>query len=306
MVSMKQTTFITRLGLAAVAAVSLPVSAELTGNIGIGNETEAVRFDNPAQMDRGHQKWEVAGFFQNNSKSPGWFGGFYMMREDGFTGPWEDQTYTGGNSVGEIYLGKFVEASKGNWGAEVMVGHESAPDAYKVRPKVFGWYPLTDKLGLSGYAMYVMQNTRQEETDKPEQMMTELETEPKLEYRISDAFGVNVKAFLRDRHQEMPSDWHADRHEREYALKPGIYYNFSKLKTTLWAEYGDWKLTTPAETLKAFNYWRIGSTADYPLMDDLLFTSELGYQENFDPEGPWDMTSESYQVFVKLGVKYLF
>lgn len=303
---MKQKTFVTSIVAATLLAASPSSFATLSGNIDFRNETEITRFDNPAQKDRGYQKWEVAGFFQDQYKHPSWFGGFYLMREDGFEGRWGNQNYKGGNSVSELYLGKVNDTSWGNWGAEVMVGHESAPDAYKVRPKLFGWYPITEQLHLSGYAMYVLQDTRLKEDEKEEQMMTEFEIEPKLEYRVSEEFGVNFKVFWRDRNQDMPKAWNADRNEQEFALKPGIYFNRGKLKSTLWGEFGNFELKTPSETMKAYDFWRIGTTADYPILNDVVFTSELGYQSNYNPEGPWDMTSEAYQLFFKLGFRYLF
>ncbi|WP_278183015.1 OmpG porin family protein [Vibrio misgurnus] len=303
---MKQKHIVTSIAMTAMFTVSPLAFATLTGSIDLRNETEITRFDNPLQADRGYQKWEVAGFFQDQYKHPGWFGGFYLMREDGFEGQWGNQTYNGGNSVNELYLGKFNDASWGNWGAEVMIGHESGPDAYKIRPKAFAWYPITDQLHLSGYAMYVIQDTRLNEDEQEMQMMTELEVEPKLEYRISEEFGVNFSLYWRDRHQDLPKTWNADRTEQEFALKPGVYFNYGTLKTTLWTEFGTWELTSPSEKLKAYDFWRIGSTADYPMANYLTFTSELGYQNNYNTEGPWDRASDAYELFFKLGFRYLF
>lgn len=154
--------------------------------------------------------------------------------------------------------------------------------------------------------MYVYQDTKLNEDQKEEQRMTEFETEPKLEYRFSDDFGSFMKVYWRDRLQEMPDNWNADRTERELSVKPGIWANFDEWKTSLWAEFGTWELTTPSETLKAYDYWRIAGTAEYQILDNLAFTSELGYQQNYNPYGPWDNTSSAYVPFVKLGIRYNF
>lgn len=300
----KQKKIITLTALSALLALPATVNAELTGNMNIATETESTRFDDPNLTDRGFSKWEVSAFLQDQYKYPSWFGGFYMMNEDGFQGQLEDQTYTGSNSVIETYLGKFNDTSWGNWGAEVMIGHESAPDAYKIRPKVFAWHPITNAISIKGYAMYVLQDTRLAKDEFEAQMMTELETEPEISYQLTDTVGTYLKVFWRDRTQKI-YDTSNDRSEQEFALKPGVTMGFGQLKTSLWAEFGNWKLEDKKEVLREYDYWALAGTAEYPIADSLVLTSRVSYQSNEFKAGPWD-ASDSYVPGFKIGVRYLF
>ncbi|NVC96057.1 hypothetical protein FC650_21125 [Vibrio natriegens] len=286
--------------------LSFPSMAQVTGNIDIANENEFTRFDDQNVDDRGFSKLAISGFFQNADLYPGWFAGFYNMREDGYSGRFGNQHYENGNSVMEVTIGKFNEAFWGNWGAEVMMGHESAPDAYKIRPKVFAWYPVTDRLHFNGYAMYVYQEPRKNAQESDEQVMTELELEPQFTYRINNNFTPFVKLFWRDRHQEITSSANADRIENEYAIKPGVNMFFDKWKISLWGEMGRWEISTSQELLKRYDYWRISGSTDVPISDSFSFNTELGYQENYNPKGPWDNSSPAKVPFVKLGIRYLF
>ncbi|MCW8995265.1 MAG: hypothetical protein OQK77_05580 [Psychromonas sp.] len=308
----KQKRLVTLTALSALLTLPAIVHAELTGNISVGNETELTRFDDANLTDRGSSKWELSAFLQDQYQHPGWFGGFYMAQEDGFTGPLENQVYTSENSIMETYLGKLTDTSWGNWGLEVMIGHESAPDAYKVRPKITAWSPITNRMSIKGYAMYVMQDTRLAQDQQEEQLMTELETEPEISYQLTDSFGTFFRVYWRDRTQKISGksedrnpNASSDRSEQEFALKPGISMNLGKLKTTLWGEFGNWKLEDKQQVLREYDYKAIAGTAEYPIADSLMLTSEFRYLSQENKEGPWD-ASDAYMPKFKIGVRYLF
>lgn len=275
------------------------VTSKLHGTLGSAIEIEIVRRDDG--IKEGKLKFTlIQGNFRYDDL-PGWDFGFYSGREELFNGNLKHAQYDRGvNAIQEIYTNRSYSIGKGSLGWGVKLAGESIDKRTTPGAKIFGSYPLTDRLEVHGYALYHVEYKRG--TGE----FPYWEVEPGLGYKFSD----NSGAWLNFRIQQ--GQWKAkdgySETEMEMIIKPGVWYNMGKLSASLWAEIGNFEKEKDSDGshLWTEEYIKMGVSANYPITNNWRVFGEVSYKDIDFENGPQHDPFDGYIPLMIAGINYSF
>lgn len=276
----------------------------LHGNIGTQIEIDDSRHSNN-QKNGGKFKLATLQAFLRHDELPNWYFGFYNAREDDYKGQFSNQHYNGTNTINELFVGHIFETWRGNIGAEVMGGSETATKRWKSRFKLWQDLRISDKWSLAGYAFgeFQPQGTEPGNGDLQEYIF---ETEPAIQYRVNPDLGLYLRPFYTYKRQER-EQW-GDIIEREWKVTAGLWKNWYPLLTSLYVGVGQKKTTNASDTYELFydgRYKFVGGTVSYPIVDQLRLYGE--FKASFTKEaGAWTSPGHAWNPFTVVGAVYNF
>ncbi|VUS74185.1 OmpG porin family protein [Klebsiella spallanzanii] len=276
----------------------------LHGNIGTQIEIDDVRWGNN-QKNGGKFKLATIQAFLRHDELPNWYFGFWNAREDDYKGQFSNQDYSGSNTINEFFVGHIFETWRGNIGAEVMGGSETATKRWKSRFKLWQDLRLSDKWSLAGYVYgeYQPQGNQPQNGDLEQYIF---ETEPSIQYRVNPDLGLYLRPYYYYNRQER-EQW-GDIIEREWKVTAGLWKNWYPLLTSLYVGVGQDKTTNASNTYELFydgRYKFIGGTISYPVFGEVRLYSE--FKASFTKQsGAWTSSGHSWNPFTVVGVVYNF
>lgn len=276
----------------------------LHGNIGTQIEIDDARRSNN-ENNSGKFKYATLQAFLRHDEMPNWYFGFYNAREDSYKGQFTNQHYGGTNTINEIFVGHIFETWRGNIGAEVMGGSETAAKRWKSRFKLWQDLRLSDRWSVAGYAFgeFQPQGTEPGNGDLEKYIF---ETEPALQYRVNPDLGLYLRPFYSYNRQER-EQW-GDIIEREWKVSAGLWKNWYPLLTSLYVGVGQKKTTNASDSYELFydgRYKYVGGTISYPIVDELRLYGE--FKAKFTKEaGAWTTAGHSWTPFTVVGAVYNF
>lgn len=276
----------------------------LHGNIGTQIEIDDARRSNN-ENNGGKFKYATLQAFLRHDEMPNWYFGFYNAREDSYKGQFSNQHYSGTNTINEVFVGHIFETWRGNIGAEVMGGSESAAKRWKSRFKLWQDLRLSDRWSIAGYAFGEFQPQGTEPGNGDLEKLI-FETEPALQYRVNPDLGLYLRPFYSYNRQER-ENW-GDIIEREWKVSVGMWKNWYPLLTSLYVGVGQKKTTNASDSYELFydgRYQYIGGTLSYPIVDELRLYGE--FKAKFTKEdGTWATAGYSWTPFTVVGAVYNF
>ena len=274
-------------------------TSKFHGTLGSNIEVERVIRDDG--VNEGKLKYTLAQGNFRHDELLGWDFGFYSAREEQFSGNFKHASYNRGvNSIQEIYVNRSYNYNQGNVGWGLKLAGESIDQRTTPEAKVFGSYQLSHNLEMHGYALYHIEYKRG--TGE----FPYWEIEPGLGYTIADNSGV----WLNFRYQV--GKWNAKdgyaETEKEWIIKPGIWYRWDKLSASLWGEFGLFKKERNSDSAHLWteDYSKIGISANYPLSKHWRIFGEVSYKKLDLESGPQHDTFDGYIPLFILGVNYSF
>ena len=269
------------------------------GTLGTAIEIEEVRRGDG--IKEGKIKYTLAqGSFRHDSL-PGWDFGFYSGREELYNGNLKHAQYDRGvNSIQEIYVNRSYGIENGSVGWGLKLAGESIDKRTTPGAKVFGSYNLTSRFEIHGYALYHVEYKRG--TGE----FPYWEIEPGIGYKISD----NSGAWLNLRLQE--GQWKAkngySETEKEWIIKPGIWYSWGKLSASLWGEIGKFEKERDSDGAHLWteDYVKIGVSSNYALTDNWRVFGEVSNKKIDFENGPQRNKFDGYIPLFIAGVNYSF
>jgi hypothetical protein len=276
----------------------------LHGNIGTQIEIDDVRWSDN-KKNSGKFKLATIQAFLRHDELPNWYFGFWNAREDSYKGQFSNQDYNGSNTINEFFVGHIFETWRGNIGAEVMGGSETATKRWKSRFKLWQDLRLSDKWSLAGYVYgeYQPQGNQPQNGDLEQYIF---ETEPSIQYRINPDMGLYLRPYYYYNRQEREL-W-GDIIEREWKVTAGLWKNWYPLLTSLYVGVGQDKITNASNTFELFydgRYKFIGGTISYPVYGEVRLYGE--FKAQFTKEsGAWTSSGHSWNPFTVVGVVYNF
>ncbi|HCI6191198.1 TPA: hypothetical protein NPO42_000954 [Klebsiella quasipneumoniae subsp. similipneumoniae] len=276
----------------------------LHGNIATQIEIDDARRSNN-ENNSGKFKYATLQAFLRHDEMPNWYFGFYNAREDSYKGQFTNQDYVGTNTINEIFVGHIFETWRGNIGAEVMGGSETAGKRWKSRLKLWQDLRLSDRWSVAGYAFgeFQPQGTEPGNGDLEKYIF---ETEPALQYRVNSDLGLYLRPFYSYNRQER-EQW-GDIIEREWKVSAGLWKNWYPLLTSLYVGVGQKKTTNASNSYELFydgRYKYVGGTISYPIVDELRLYGE--FKAKFTKEsGAWTTAGHSWTPFTVVGAIYNF
>jgi len=276
----------------------------LHGNIGTQIEIDDARRSNN-EYNGGKFKYATLQAFLRHDEMPNWYFGFYNAREDSYKGQFSNQHYSGTNTINEVFVGHIFETWRGNIGAEVMGGSESAGKRWKSRFKLWQDLRLSDRWSIAGYAFDEFQPQGTEPGNGDLEKLI-FETEPALQYRVNPDLGLYLRPFYSYNRQER-EQW-GDIIEREWKVSAGLWKNWYPLLTSLYVGVGQKKTTNASDSYELFydgRYQYVGGTLSYPIVDELRLYGE--FKAKFTKEaGAWTTAGYSWTPFTVVGAVYNF
>ncbi|MFG1173104.1 OmpG porin family protein [Erwiniaceae bacterium CAU 1747] len=276
----------------------------LHGNIGTQIEIDDARRSNN-ENNGGKFKYATLQAFLRHDEIPNWYFGFYNAREDSYKGQFSNQHYGGTNTINEVFVGHIFETWRGNIGAEVMGGSESAGKRWKSRLKLWQDLRLSDRWSIAGYAFGEFQPQGREPGNGDLEKLI-FETEPALQYRVNPDLGLYLRPFYSYNRQER-EQW-GDIIEREWKVSAGLWKNWYPLLTSLYVGVGQKKTTNASDSYELFydgRYRYVGGTLSYPVVDQLRLYGE--FKAKFTKEdGAWTTAGYSWTPFTVVGAVYNF
>ncbi|PRD16112.1 OmpG porin family protein [Pantoea coffeiphila] len=276
----------------------------LHGNIGTQIEIDDARRSNN-EHNGGKFKYATLQAFLRHDEMPNWYFGFYNAREDSYKGQFSNQHYSGTNTINEVFVGHIFETWRGNIGAEVMGGSESAGKRWKSRFKLWQDLRLSDRWSIAGYAFGEFQPQGTEPGNGDLEKLI-FETEPALQYRVNPDLGLYLRPFYSYNRQER-EQW-GDIIEREWKVSAGLWKNWYPLLTSLYVGVGQKKTTNASDSYELFydgRYQYVGGTLSYPIVDELRLYGE--FKAKFTKEaGAWTTAGYSWTPFTVVGAVYNF
>ena len=276
----------------------------LHGNIGTQIEIDDARRSNN-EHNGGKFKYATLQAFLRHDEMPNWYFGFYNAREDSYKGQFSNQHYSGTNTINEVFVGHIFETWRGNIGAEVMGGSESAGKRWKSRFKLWQDLRLSDRWSIAGYAFGEFQPQGTEPGNGDLEKLI-FETEPALQYRVNPDLGLYLRPFYSYNRQER-EQW-GDIIEREWKVSAGLWKNWYPLLTSLYVGVGQKKTTNASDSYELFydgRYQYVGGTFSYPIVDELRLYGE--FKAKFTKEaGAWTTAGYSWTPFTVVGAVYNF
>lgn len=276
----------------------------LHGNIGTQIEIDDARHSNN-ENNGGKFKYATLQAFLRHDEMPNWYFGFYNAREDSYKGQFSNQHYSGTNTINEVFVGHIFETWRGNIGAEVMGGSESAGKRWKSRFKLWQDLRLSDRWSIAGYAFGEFQPQGTEPGNGDLEKLI-FETEPALQYRVNPDLGLYLRPFYSYNRQER-EQW-GDIIEREWKVSAGLWKNWYPLLTSLYVGVGQKKTTNASDSYELFydgRYKYVGGTLSYPIVDELRLYGE--FKAKFTKEaGAWATAGYSWTPFTVVGAVYNF
>ncbi|WP_233599179.1 OmpG porin family protein [Erwinia sp. JUb26] len=276
----------------------------LHGNIGTQIEIDDARRSNN-EHNGGKFKYATLQAFLRHDEMPNWYFGFYNAREDSYKGQFSNQHYGGTNTINEVFVGHIFETWRGNIGAEVMGGSESAGKRWKSRFKLWQDLRLSDRWSIAGYAFGEFQPQGTEPGNGDLEKLI-FETEPALQYRVNPDLGLYLRPFYSYNRQER-EQW-GDIIEREWKVSAGLWKNWYPLLTSLYVGVGQKKTTNASDSYELFydgRYQYVGGTLSYPIVDELRLYGE--FKAKFTKEaGAWTTGGYSWTPFTVVGAVYNF
>ncbi len=276
----------------------------LHGNIGTQIEIDDARRSNN-EHNGGKFKYATLQAFLRHDEMPNWYFGFYNAREDSYKGQFSNQHYGGTNTINEVFVGHIFETWRGNIGAEVMGGSESAGKRWKSRFKLWQDLRLSDRWSIAGYAFGEFQPQGTEPGNGDLEKLI-FETEPALQYRVNPDLGLYLRPFYSYNRQER-EQW-GDIIEREWKVSAGLWKNWYPLLTSLYVGVGQKKTTNASDSYELFydgRYQYVGGTLSYPIVDELRLYGE--FKAKFTKEaGAWTTAGYSWTPFTVVGAVYNF
>ncbi|MBM7343087.1 OmpG porin family protein [Pantoea coffeiphila] len=276
----------------------------LHGNIGTQIEIDDARRSNN-EHNGGKFKYATLQAFLWHDEMPNWYFGFYNAREDSYKGQFSNQHYSGTNTINEVFVGHIFETWRGNIGAEVMGGSESAGKRWKSRFKLWQDLRLSDRWSIAGYAFGEFQPQGTEPGNGDLEKLI-FETEPALQYRVNPDLGLYLRPFYSYNRQER-EQW-GDIIEREWKVSAGLWKNWYPLLTSLYVGVGQKKTTNASDSYELFydgRYQYVGGTLSYPIVDELRLYGE--FKAKFTKEaGAWTTAGYSWTPFTVVGAVYNF
>jgi OMPG-porin 1 family len=172
-----------------------------------------------------------------------------------------------------------------------VIANESGDNRLDVGIKAGGSVQLSDTVDLHGYAF-----VKHRFKGKPGGAEGNyFEIEPGLGFKFSDQMG----AWINFRYQGW--DWDTLDDEREWIVKPGVYYNpGGNLSGSLWAEIGKFEKKAVEYTEE---YVKLGVSLDYKLSDTSKLSGSVSHKWRTDKDGI--AGTEKERVYPFIGVNYI-
>lgn len=276
----------------------------LHGNIGSQIEIDDNRRSDNAK-NHGKFKFATIQAFLRHDELPNWYFGFYNAREDNYKGSFNNQAYSGSNTINEIFVGHIFETWRGNIGTELMGGSETGSKRWKYRLKLWQDLRLSSKWSVAGYVFgeYQPQNSQPGNNDLSQQSF---ETEPVVQYLVNPDMGVYLRPFYSYKRQDR-ENW-GDIVEREWKTSIGLWRNWYPLLSSVYVGVGQKKTTNSSDSDALYynsRYKYVGGTLSYPIIDDLRLYGE--FKASFGKEdGEWTQKGSYWSPFTIVGVVYNF
>lgn len=276
----------------------------LHGNISSQIEIDDVRWKN---KDKNSGKFKLATIqaFLRHDELPNWYFGFWNAREDSYKGQFNNQDYKGANTINEFFVGHIFETWRGNIGAEVMLGSETATKRWKNRFKLWQDLRLSSKWSIAGYTYgeYQPQSNQPGNGDLEQYIF---ETEPAIQYRVNPDLGLYLRPYYYYNRQ-VRENW-GDIVEQEWKATAGFWRNWYPLLTSMYIGFGQDKIENASNAKEIFydgRYKFIGGTISYPVFGGVRLYGE--FKASFTKEtGLWTYTGHSWNPFAVVGVTYNF
>jgi OMPG-porin 1 family len=192
------------------------------------------------------------------------------------------------NIITEVWVTKSLP---NNFWVGGVIANESGDNRLDVGIKAGGSYQITDTVDIHGYAF-----VKHRFKGKPGGAEGDyFEIEPGFGFKFSDQAG----AWLNFRYQGW--DWDTLDDEREWIVKPGVYYNpGGNLSGSLWAEIGKFEKEAVQYTEE---YVKIGVSADYKLSDRAKLSGSISNKWRTDTDGL--AATEKKRLYPFIGVNYV-
>lgn len=276
----------------------------LHGEIKTQIEIDDVRWSD-SRKNTGKFKLTTAQAFLHHDELPNWYFGFWNAREDSYRGEFTDQDFVGANTINEFFVGHIFETWRGNIGAEVMAGSESAKKRWKNRIKVWQDLRVTDKWSLAGYA-YAEYQPRTNQQGNNDLAQYIVEAEPAIQYRVNPDLGLFLRHYYYHNRQ-VRENW-GDIIEDEWKVTAGFWKNWYPLLTSLYIGIGHDKKDNASNANELFydgRYNFVGGTISYPVYGAIRLNGE--FRAEFTKEtGLWTNTGHSWNPFTVVGLSYNF
>ncbi|WP_421248716.1 OmpG porin family protein [Aeromonas jandaei] len=276
----------------------------LHGNISSQIEIDDVRWKNK-DKNSGEFKLATIQAFLRHDELPNWYFGFWNAREDSYKGQFNNQDYKGANTINEFFVGHIFETWRGNIGAEVMLGSETATKRWKNRFKLWQDLRLSSKWSIAGYTYgeYQPQSNQPGNGDLEQYIF---ETEPAIQYRVNSDLGLYLRPYYYYNRQ-VRENW-GDIVEQEWKATAGFWRNWYPLLTSMYIGFGQDKIENASNAKEMFydgRYKFIGGTISYPVFGGVRLYGE--FKASFTKEtGLWTYTGHSWNPFAVVGVTYNF
>ncbi|MFH5070368.1 OmpG porin family protein [Enterobacter cloacae complex sp. 2024EL-00215] len=269
------------------------------GMLGTGVEFEQTKRGDG--VNEGKIKYTlIQGNFRHDTL-PGWDFGFYSGREELYNGELTHATYDRGvNAIQEIYVNRSYGLSRGSLGWGVKLASESIDERTTPEAKLFGTYQISPDVEFHGYGLYHVEYKRG--TGE----FPYWEIEPGFGFKFTDTSG----AWLNFRYQV--GQWRPKSGdgeiEKEWIIKPGIWFNSGKLSYSFWGEFGSFVKTRDSNSAHLWteDYAKLGVSGNYEISKSWRLFSEASYKKLKYQSGENRERFNGYIPLFIIGVNYTF
>lgn len=240
---------------------------------------------------------------------PSWYLAFYNGRETEYQGSFTSQKYEQQTQRTQLIFGYNHQISRGDVGAELLVGSESLNERWQVRYKLYGTYRLTDRLSMFSYFYQDLQHKRSAGADWVNDTdVTTSEIEPGLQYIITDSTGV----WLRSRYSEGKLErkqW-GNINDQDWTTSVGVWHNWdNSLTTTLHSGIGHYRKYNArpddGEVFQNTRYKYVALGANYPISKRFNISGEVKASDD-KQSGSWVTSGKAINMSYMLSADFNF